>query len=55
MKTRSKTREATCFWELPFGRLRVTTQPESCQKCVAGAGLLSVGSAAFLHNVIIGH
>jgi len=24
------------------------------KKCVAGAGLLSVGRAAFLHNVIIG-
>jgi len=25
------------------------------KKCVAGAGLSSVGRAAFLHNVIIGH
>jgi hypothetical protein len=47
MKTQSKTREATCFLKLGGAR--------KAKKCVAGAGLSSVGRAAFLHNVIIGH
>jgi len=42
------------FFEAALRQAQGDNPSGSFKKCVAGAGLLSVGRAAFLHNVIIG-